>query len=231
MTYKAVLVALDQLKNADKVSFKEQKFGIISKNALGIYHQDLKLIAKEVGQDNHLALQLFDSEIYEARLLCSMIFNPKDLTEDLMEKWVITFENWEICDSFCMALFSKSQYALSKIDEWSDRKPEFEKRASFATIASYCIANKTSDNKIFEAFFPLIIQEANDDRIYVKKGINWALRNIGKRNVDLHKKAIEVAHEMFQFDSKSAQWIAKNALSELQKEGVRCSDYPRYLYR
>lgn len=169
MTYKAVLVALDQLKNADKVSFKEQKFGIISKNALGIYHQDLKLIAKEVGQDNHLALQLFDSEIYEARLLCSMIFNPKDLTEDLMEKWVITFENWEICDSFCMALFSKSQYALSKIVEWSERKAEFEKRASFATIASYCMADKTSDNKIFEDFLPLIMREAYDDRVYVKK--------------------------------------------------------------
>lgn len=231
MTYQAVLEALTHLKDPKKVTFKEKKFGIISNNAWGIYHQDLKLIAKEIGQDNTLAIQLFDSGIYEARLLCSKIFNPNDLTEALMEKWVVTFENWEICDSFCMGLFSKSQYAHTKIFEWSDRKPEFEKRASFATIAAYCMADKTSDNKIFEAFLPLIMQAAHDERIYVKKAINWALRNIGKRNVDLHKKAIEVAHELMKSDSKSAQWIAKNALSELQKKDVRCSDYPRHLYR
>ena len=231
MTYNEIIDCLYDLQDKDKVVFKAKKFGIISNNSLGIYHKDLKVIAKEIGTDNQLALQLFDSGIYEARLLCSKLFKPKDITEALMEKWVKTFENWEICDSFCMGLFSKSNFAIAKILEWSERESEFEKRAAFATLASYCMADKTSDNALFEPFFSVIKREANDDRIYVKKAVNWTLRNIGKRNVDLNVRAIEVAHEILEFESKSAQWIAKNAITELQKEGIRMSDYPRAIYR
>ena len=231
MTYKETIKCLYDLQDTEKVIFKQKKFGIISNNALGIYHKDLKVIAKAIGQDNELALQLFDSGIYEARLLCSKLFKPKDVSEDLMEKWVKTFENWEICDSFCMGLFSKSGFALAKILEWSERQPEFEKRAAFATLASYCMADKTSENEHFEQFFTIIKREANDDRLYVKKAVNWTLRNIGKRNIDLNRKAIEVANEILEFESKSAKWIAKNALTELQKEHIRMSDYPRAIYR
>lgn len=231
MTYNDIIQCLYDLQDKEKVIFKQKKFGIISNNALGIYHKDLKVIAKEIGPNNQLALQLFDSGIYEARLLCSKLFKPKDVTEDLMEKWVKTFENWEICDSFCMGLFSKSEFALAKILEWSTREPEFEKRAAFATLASYCMADKTSDNELFEQFFSILKREANDDRLYVKKAVNWALRNIGKRNVDLNRKAIEVANEILEFESNSAKWIAKNALTELEKEGIRMSDYPRSIYR
>jgi len=231
LTYNEIIQCLYDLEDKDKVAFKAKKFGIISYNSLGIYHKDLKVIAKEIGVDNTLALQLFDSEIYEARLLCSKLFNPKGVTEELMEKWVKTFENWEICDSFCMGLFSKSNFALAKILEWSQREPEFEKRAAFATLASYCMADKTSDNALFEQFLSIIKREAHDERLYVKKAVNWALRNIGKRNVDLNRKAIEVANDILEFESKSAQWIAKNALAELQKEGIRMSDYPRAIYR
>ncbi len=231
MTYNEIIQCLHDLKDADKVIFKQKKFGIISNNALGIYHKDLKVIAKTIGQDNELALQLFDSGIYEARLLCSKLFKPKDVTEELMEKWVKTFENWEICDSFCMGLFSKSNFALAKILEWSQRQPEFEKRAAFATLASYCMADKNSENQLFEQFFPIIKREANDDRLYVKKAVNWSLRSIGKRNIDLNRKAIDVANEILEFESKSAKWIAKNALIELKKETVRLSDYPRAIYR
>lgn len=231
LTYNEIIQCLYDLEDKDKVAFKAKKFGIISYNSLGIYHKDLKVMAKEIGVDNTLALQLFDSEIYEARLLCSKLFKPKDITEELMEKWVKTFENWEICDSFCMGLFSKSNFALAKILEWSQREPEFEKRAAFATLASYCMADKTSDNALFEQFLSIIKREAHDERLYVKKAVNWALRNIGKRNVDLNRKAIEVANDILEFESKSAQWIAKNALAELQKEGIRMSDYPRAIYR
>ena len=231
MTYNEIIQCLYDLQDSDKVIFKQKKFGIISNNSLGIYHKDLKVIVKAIGQDKELALQLFDSGIYEARLLCSKMFKPKDVTEDLMEKWVKTFENWEICDSFCMGLFSKSNFALAKILEWSERQPEFEKRASFATLASYCMADKTSENEHFEQFFPIIKREANDDRLYVKKAVNWALRNIGKRNIDLNRKAIDVTKEILNFESKSAKWIAKNALAELQKENMRLSDYPRTIYR
>ncbi len=189
------------------------------------------MIAKDIGQDNELALQLFDGGIYEGRLLCSKMFKPKDVTEQLMEKWVKTFENWEICDSFCMGLFAKSEFALAKILEWTKREPEFEKRAGFAILASYCMADKKSDNELFEQFFPIIKREANDERLYVKKAINWALRNIGKRNIDLNRKAIETANEILKFDSKSAQWIAKDAIRKLEGEKVNMLDYPRETYR
>ena len=231
MTYTQIIKRLYDLKDPEKVVFKEKKFGIISNNSLGIYHKELKMIAKEIGQDNNLALQLFDSGIYEGRLLCSKMFNPKDVTEPVMEKWVKTFENWEICDSFSMGLFSKSKFALAKILEWTERESEFEKRAGFTIIASYCMADKTSENELFEQFFPIIKREANDERLYVKKAVNWALRNIGKRNIDLNRKAIEVAYEILDFESKSAKWIAKNALTELKKGNMRMSDYPRSEYR
>lgn len=231
MTYNEIIECLTDLKDEDKVIFKEKKFGIIANNSLGIYHKEIKMIAKEIGQNNDLALELFESGIYEARLLCSKMYRPKDVTEPLMERWVKTFENWEICDSFSMGLFSKSKLALAKIIEWTKRQPEFEKRAGFATMASYCMADKHSENKLFEQFFPIIKRESNDDRVYVKKAVNWSLRNIGKRNIDLNRKAIGVANEMLAFESKSAKWIAKNALAELQKENVRMSDYPRGIYR
>ena len=231
MNYEEVIAKLYELQNPEKVTFKTQKFGIVAHNSLGIYHKDLKLIAKEVGKNNKLALQLFDSGIYEARILCSKIFRPKDVTEDLLEKWVSTFENWEICDSFCMGIVAKSNFALAKILEWSKRKPEFEKRASFAIMAAYCMADKKSENELFEQFFPIIKRESHDDRLYVKKAVNWALRNIGKRNIDLNKKAIEVAKEIVKLEYPSAKWIAKNALNELQKPNKRMSDYPRHIYR
>ena len=231
MTYNEIIECLYDLKDAKKVIFKEKKFGIISNNSLGIYHKELKMIAKEIGHDNELALKLFDSGIYEGRLLCSKMFKPKDITEQLMEKWVKTFENWEICDSFSMVLFSKSKFALTKILEWTERKPEFEKRAGFAIMASYCMADKTSENELFEQFFPIIKREANDNRLYIKKAVNWSLRNIGKRNIDLNERAIEIASEILEFENKSAKWIAKNALTELQKDNLRMSDYPRTEYR
>lgn len=231
MTYSEIIDGLHELKDTEKVVFKEKKFGIKANNSFGIFHKELKLIAKEIGHDKELALQLFDSGIYEGRLLCSKIFKPNDLTEALIEKWLKTFENWEICDSYCMGLFSKSKFALAKIIEWTEREAEFEKRAGFATMAAYCMADKKSENTLFEQFLPIIIREACDDRLYVKKAVNWALRNIGKRNTDLNNKAIETAYELLEINNKSAKWIATNALTELQKENLRMSDYPRAVYR
>jgi len=231
MTFKQIISELKKLGDKDKVILKEKKFGIIANNSLGIYHNDLKELAKQIDKDNQLAIKLFDSGIYEARILCSKLYNINDLTENLMEKWVTTFENWEICDTFCMGLFAKSKFAISKAIEWTDRENEFEKRAGFTIIAAYCMADKKANNEIFEQFLPIINRHSTDDRIYVKKAVNWALRNIGKRNKDLNKNAIKVANDLIKLNNKTATWIAKDALKELQGETVNILDYPREIYR
>ncbi len=231
MEFQEVINELKKLAEPEKVLFKHKKYNIVAHNALGVYQKDLKEIAKKIGYNNSLAIQLFESNIYEARILCSKIFNPKDLTIELMEKWVSTFENWEICDSFCMALFAKSQYAVDKAIEWSKREPEFEKRAGFAIMAAYCMADKKAENSLFELFLERIKSEAGDDRQYVKKAVNWALRNIGKRNKDLNKKAIAVAQDIKKQGAKPAIWIANDALRELQSEKINILDYPRHIYR
>lgn len=231
ITLEQVLVKLRKLADPEKIAFKKKKFGVVSQNALGVYHKDLKVLAKEVGHQKDLALALYDTGIYEGKLLCSKLLRPKDLTKKLAEKWVKDFDNWEICDSFCMGLVAKSTLVLDCILAWSTRKKEFEKRAAFATIAAYCMADKKAENKVYEQFFPIIKKAADDDRLYVKKAVNWALRSIGKRNIDLHKKAKKVAQELLLLDNKTAQWIAKDALKEFEKEGLNVLDYPRHIYR
>lgn len=226
-----ILTELREMGDQATVEQKAKKFGIVAHNSLGIYHRDLKKLAKLLPKDRDLAVALFDTEVYEARLLCSKIFPVKELTTDLMDKWVVTFDNWEICDSFCMGIFAKSTLAVPKIRRWISHEPEFERRASFATMAAYCMADKQADNEVFLSFLPLIKQAATDDRLYVKKAVNWALRSIGKRNVDLQRVAIECAEELLAVDHKAARWIAKDALKELERPSVRISDYPRHIYR
>ena len=130
-----------------------------------------------------------------------------------------------------MGLFAKSKFAIPKIYEWSTRENEFEKRAAFATMAAYCMADKKAENEVFENFFPLIIKASDDNRLYVKKAVNWALRNIGKRNKDLHQQVIEVAKQLIALNTKSAIWIGKDALHQLIKPKVNILDYPRKIYR
>ena len=231
MTFEEAIARLKALENPEKVAFKKAKFGVEANNSLGIYHKDLNALAKQIGKNNVLAEQLFDSGIYEARLLCSKIVVAKEVTEALMEKWVATFENWEICDSFCMGVFAKGNFAKQKILEWTQRSREFEKRAGFTVMAAYCMADKKAPNEVYEAFLPIIIREAMDERLYVKKAVNWALRSIGKRNIDLNKRAIEVAKEIQQLDNKATKWIASDAIKELTGDKVNILDYPRAIYR
>lgn len=231
MTLQQAILRLHALADPEKIATKEQKFGITAQNSLGIYQKDLKDIAKEIGCDNRLATELFDTGIYEARILCSKIYDPKCITEEQMDQWVRTFENWEICDSFCMGFFAKSKQGLAKAFEWSGNEHEFIKRAGFVIMAAYGFADKSAGNDVFEHFFPAIEREADDNRIYVKKSVNWALRNVGKRNVDLNKLAIVVAKRILANDSKSAKWIASNAIAELEKPDVTILDYPRPIYR
>ena len=197
------------------------KFGMTATNRLGISVPDMRKIAKENGKDHAVALELWDSRIPEAQIVAALIAEPDKLTEEQMEHWVKDINSWDVCDQVCMNLFDKSPLAWKKIHDWSEREEEFVKRTAFSLIA--CIAwhdKSLPDEKLIE-LFPLIKREATDERNFVKKAVNWALRHIGKKNKNLNKAAIKLAKEIKQIDSKSARWIANDAIRELESEKVQ----------
>ncbi len=216
MNYQDVIEGLHALEDKEKAESRRKKFGIDTNNSLGIAQKDINIIAKMIGKDSQLAIQLFDSGLYDARILCSKIYHPIDLRMGLVLAWSKAFDTWEICDSFSMKLFAKSDLALDIISNFSSKSAEFEKRTAFATMAAYCMSDKKADNEVFEAFFPLIKTEAHDDRLYVRKAVNWALRSIGKRNPDLRHSAIEFCKELINSENKTSKWIAQDALRELK---------------
>lgn len=195
-------------------------FGINPKNAYGISIPQLRKIAKGIGRNHILAQQLWRSRIHEACILASYIDEPMKITESQLEKWVKDFDSWDICDQVC-GLFEETPYAYQKAIEWSSRKEEFVKRAAFALIAGFAVHDKKASDEQFEQFFPIIKQAVTDDRNFVKKAVNWALRNIGKRNKRLNKKAIEMAREIQRMDSKTAKWIASDALREFTSQAIQ----------
>ena len=231
MVLKEVLQWMHGRADKQNAVFKAEKFGIDAKQAIGLYQKDINEIAKQIKKDDDLAVQLFETGIHEARLLCAKIYNPKNLTEDLMQYWVETFDNWESTDTFCMKCFAPSPLALKMAKRWLKSKEEFIRRSGLVLLACYGSSRKNEGNEIFESFFPYLIQCADDERNFVKKANNWALRNIGKRNVDLRGKAIKVAENLLQSESAAAQWIAKDALRELTSSKVSMRDYPRAIYR
>lgn len=196
------------------------KYGITPEKAFGVSIPNLRRIAKETGKNHVLAQQLWESGIRETMILASMIDEPDIVTQEQMEQWVLDFDYWEICDQCCMNLFEKSDFAYQKAIEWSFRDEEFVKRAGFVLMARLAVSDKRADDSRFEQFFPIMVREACDERNFVKKAVNWALRQIGKRNLALNVKAIETAKEMRETDSRSAKWIASDAIRELSGEAV-----------
>ena len=220
MQYDDILEKLKSLSDP-KAVVGMARFGINPENTLGVSIPNLRKIAKETGKDHLLAQQLWASGIHETRILASMIDDPRVVTEEQMESWVKDFDSWDVCDQCCMNLFDKTSLAYHMVMEWSAREEEFVKRASFAMMACLAWHDKKADDKQFEPFFPLIMREAPDNRNFVKKAVNWALRQIGKRNLSLNKKALETAGEIQGMDSKSAKWIASDAIRELTSQAVR----------
>lgn len=220
MEYNNVIGKLKSLKDPEAVKGMA-RFGINPKNNFGISVTKLREYAKEIGKDHNLALKLWGSGIRDARMLAAHIDDPKLVTEEQLEKWVYDFDSWDVCDNCCMHLFYKTQFVYEKIVEWSKCEKEFVKRAGFTLIASLSIHDKKSNDKIFEEFLQIIKRESTDERNYVKKAINWALRQIGKKNRNLNIKAIKIARGIRKIDSKSARWIATNAIKELTDEKVK----------
>lgn len=196
------------------------RFGINTDGVLGIRIPVLRRLAKEIGTDHELAEELWATGIHEARLLASMVDDPRRVTEEQMEAWVRDFDSWDVCDGVCGNLFDKTPFAHAKATAWTGRQEEFVKRAGFALIAWLAVHDKGTEDEAFVAFLPLIERESLDDRNFVKKAVNWALRQIGKRNLRLHRHALAAAERIRALDSRSARWIASDALRELRSEGV-----------
>jgi 3-methyladenine DNA glycosylase AlkD len=197
------------------------RFGINPENTYGISIPNLRKLARQIGKNHILAGQLWSSGIHEARILACMIDDAKLVTEVQLERWVKDFDSWDVCDQCCGKLFDKTKFAYQKAIEWSERDEEFVKRASFVLMTQLAVHDKKAADSQFEQFFPIIKREATDERNFVKKAVNWALRQIGKRNLNLNGQAIETAQEIQEIDSKSARWIAADALRELTGEKVQ----------
>lgn len=197
------------------------RFGINPLNTLGVSIPTLRKMAKDIGTDHALALDLWKSGIHEARILASMIDDPARVTNAQIERWVKDFDSWDVCDQVCMNLFERTPFAYRKAVEWSERKGEFVRRAGFALMACLAWHDKEAKDAAFLKFMPAIKRGATDDRNYVRKAVNWALRNIGKRNRALNCVAIQTAREIQQMDSKAARWIASDALRELTSTQVQ----------
>ncbi|MDA0229862.1 MAG: DNA alkylation repair protein [Proteobacteria bacterium] len=196
-------------------------FGIDTENAFGVAVPELRRLAKETGQDHPLALSLWRSGVHEARLLASMIAVPVDTDRALTESWAADFRSWDLCDQCCLNLFRKTAFAHDLIGAWRHRDEEFVKRAAFAMIAVLAIHDKAADDELFTTWLPMIEEGASDPRNFVKKAVNWGLRQIGKRNLSLNRQAIECAHRIADGGSKPARWVATNALRELESAAVQ----------
>ena len=220
MKYEEVMSHLRSLANPEAVAGMA-RFGINPDHTLGISIPNLRKLAKIIGKDHSLAQELWASGVHEARILASMVDDPAKVTQEQMERWAAEFDSWDVCDQCCSNLFDKCTLAYQEAVEWSGREQEFVKRAGFALMACLAVHDKKAADEKFLAFLPTIKREAVDPRNYVRKAVNWALRQIGKRNAGLNRAAIEAAQEILALDSKAARWIASDALRELSKERIQ----------
>lgn len=220
MNIDEVIDRLNVHSNADAIKGMT-RFGINPANTLGVPIPIIRKIAKEIGPDHLLAQNLWASKIHEARILASMIDDPNKVTKRQMEKWVKDFDSWDLCDQCCSNLFDKTAHAFQMAHKWSSRREEFVKRAAFALIAALAVHDKNSTNAQFLGFLPIIERESTDERNFVRKATNWALRQIGKRNLRLNLLALKTARRIQKKNSKSARWIASDAIRELTSDSVQ----------
>ena len=198
-----------------------KRYGMSIDSRLGVSVADMRLIVKGIGKNHSVALDLWNTGLAEGKIVASMIDEPEKLTESQMDEWVMGFDSWDVCDQVCMNLFEKSTLAWKKIADWSERDETFVRRAAFALIACLAWHSKKSRDEDFIRVFPTLKKAATDERNYVKKAVNWALRNIGKRNLNLNKAAIVLAKELSQIDSKAAKWVGSDAVRELESEAIQ----------
>jgi 3-methyladenine DNA glycosylase AlkD len=214
LTIEQIIDRLESLANPERIAGMAS-FGIHGSRMLGISMPNLRAIAK--GQRDHgLALQLWETEIHEARILATLIDDPRSVTPEQMDCWTADFDSWDLCDQACINLYCRTPYAVEKVQAWAGREEEFVRRAAFALIAALAVHDKKAPDEQFLAFLPLIKQHSTDSRNFVRKAVNWALRQIGKRSIPLRLAAIETARQIEVIPSGTARWIAADALKELE---------------
>ena len=211
-----VLAELRRLANPTNVTGMA-RFGIVGQELLGISVVQLRAIAKRTGRDHALAEKLWASGIFEARILAAFVAEPAQLTRQQANAWAKHFECWADCDGLCLHLFRKTPFAHNLAVAWSGRREELVKRAGFTMMATLAVHDKAASNEVFHGYLKRVHEASTDERHNVKKGVNWALRQIGKRNLILNRGAIRMAKRIREQDSRAAQWIAGDALRELQR--------------
>jgi 3-methyladenine DNA glycosylase AlkD len=196
------------------------RYAIPSDKAFGVPVGTLRKHAKAIGRDHELALALWKTDRYEARMLSCFVGDVESLTPALMDEWCRDFDNWAICDTACFHLFDRSPHAWRKVDQWARRRDEFVKRAAFALLASLSVHDKQSGDEPFLKALSLVERAAEDDRNFVKKAVNWALRSVGKRSAALNDAAVKLSHKLATSRNKSARWVGKDAMRELTSASV-----------
>src|ERR1700738_2005903 len=197
------------------------RYGLYSKNTLGVSVANVRVLAKRLGRNHELALALWDTGVYEARMLTTFVDEPSRVTPAQMDRWCRDFDSWGICDALCFHLFDKTPHAWKKIVKWSDARAEFVQRASFALLASGALHDKTAPDKLFLDSFPLIERAARDDRDYVKKPVSRALRGIDKHNTKLHAASVKLSRRLADSPHPAARWTGKDALRDLAPPATR----------
>lgn len=220
MRAKAVLAEMRSMADPEAVKGMA-RFGITTSKALGISIPTLRKLARRLGKDHRLAGELWKSGIHEARILAAMVDDPELVTEEQMEEWVGQFDSWDVCDGCCGELFDKTNYAYAKALEWSGRREEYVRRAGYVLMAELAVHDKKAPDEAFIGFFDPIERGSTDPRNFVKKSVNWAIRQIGKRDLRLNRQAVALATRISKFDSGSAKWVGSDALRELKSEAVR----------
>jgi 3-methyladenine DNA glycosylase AlkD len=218
-----VQIALESLKQMSTQHTLDSlpRYGIAATNALGVSMSDVQKLAKRLGRSHELAVALWETNIYEARMLTSFVAEPERVTAAQMDRWCRDFDNWAVCDTLCFKLFDRTPHAWAKVAKWGDKREEFVKRAAFALLASLATHDKSATDEQFIECLPLIERAATDERNFVKKGVSWALRGLGRRNATLNEAAVAVSRRLAASPERAARWIGKDALKELTSALVK----------
>jgi len=215
-TVQAVLASLER-RGTKRGRDGMARYGIVAPKAFGVSVIVLKQLAKPLGRDHGLALELWDTGWYEARMLAGFVDDPACVTPAQMERWARDFDNWAVCDHICFHLFDRTPHAWAKIRLWSSRRDEFVKRAAFALLASVALHDKSGSDDPFVAALALIERAAPDERNFVKKGVSWALRGVGRRSLALNVASLELARRLAESQDAAARWVGKDAIRDLSR--------------